>query len=54
MFTVVYDCETDETEITLNHEHEEYKWVSPAEARNQMPIEPLKTAVERAITRHEA
>ncbi len=52
MFTVVYDCETDNTEITLNHEHEEYEWVSPVEARDRMPIEPLQIAVERAITRH--
>jgi len=53
MFTVVYDCETDETEITLNHEHEEYEWVSPMEARDRMPIEPLQIAVERAITRRQ-
>ncbi|PSQ56109.1 hypothetical protein BRD22_07225 [Halobacteriales archaeon SW_8_68_21] len=51
MFTVVYDCETDETKITLNHEHEEYEWVSPPEARDRMPIEPLKIAVKRAIAR---
>ena len=51
MFTVVYDCETDQTEITLNHEHEEYEWVSPVEAIDRMPIESLKIAVKRAITR---
>ena len=51
MFTVVYDCETDQTEITLNHEHEECEWVSPVEARDRMPIESLKIAVKRAITR---
>jgi 8-oxo-dGTP pyrophosphatase MutT (NUDIX family) len=53
MFTVVYDCETNETEITLNHEHEEYEWVSPAEARDRMPIEPLELAIQRAITRRQ-
>ena len=51
MFTVVYDCETDQSEITLNHEHEEYEWVSPVEAIDRMPIESLKIAVKRAITR---
>lgn len=52
MFTVVYECKANETEITLNHKHEEYEWVSPPEARDRMPIEPLDVAIERAITRH--
>ena len=53
MFTVVYDCETNGTKITLNHEHEEYEWVSPAEARDRMPIDPLEIAIKRAINRHQ-
>ncbi len=53
MFTVVYDCETSDTEITLNHEHEECGWVSPAEATDRMPIEPLELAVKRAVTRRQ-
>ncbi len=50
MFTVVYDCETAETEIMLNHEHEQYEWVAPTEATDRMPIEPPELAVKRAIT----
>lgn len=51
MFTVAYGCETDESDVTLNHEHEEYEWVSVERARDRLPIEPLVVALERASAR---
>lgn len=50
MFTVVYECATEESNVTLNDEHEAFEWVPTETAIDRMPIEPLAVAVKRAIT----
>lgn len=49
MYAVVYRCETSDTGVTLNHEHEEYTWVRPPDAKTKMPLQALTTAIERAL-----
>lgn len=48
MFTVVYACTTTKRAVALNHEHETAEWVPVADAIDRMPIDSLRTAVERA------
>lgn len=48
MFTVVYGAEADSRDVVLNHEHDEYAWVSPTEATERFVAEALAVAVERA------
>jgi ADP-ribose pyrophosphatase YjhB (NUDIX family) len=51
MVTLVYRCETDEREVTLNHEHDDYEWVVPETAADRLGAtfgERLGRAVERA------
>ena len=50
MVTLVYRCETDETDVTLNHEHDDYEWLSPSAAADRLGMMAgrLGTAVERA------
>lgn len=52
MVTLVYRCETDEREVTLNDEHERAEWVSPetaAERLNKVSSR-LGRVVERATS----
>ena len=48
LFTVVYRCETDDLEVSLNHEHDEFEWFSPDAAVDRVALESLETAIERA------
>lgn len=57
MVTLVYRCETDDTTITLNEEHDDYEWVSPARAAERLEDAfgqafgiRLARAVKRAAT----
>ena len=52
MVTLVYRCETDEREVTLNEEHEHAEWVSPDSAAERLSeVSPrLGRAVERAAS----
>ncbi len=38
---VFYKCTTDATDITLNHEHDEYTWIDPKEYKNSDLIQNL-------------
>jgi len=50
MVTLICRCETDETAVTLNEEHDDYEWLSPATAADRLSkmTGRLGTAVERA------
>lgn len=50
MVTLVYRCETDEREVTLNDEHERAEWVDPETAAERLGAvsSRLGRAVERA------
>lgn len=50
MVTLVYRCETDEREVTLNDEHECAEWVNPETATERLDAvsSRLGRAVERA------
>ena len=48
MFTVVYRCATEERAVTLNDEHDDHVWLTPAKAARQVRGERLGVAVERA------
>lgn len=50
MVTLVYQCETDEREVTLNEEHDDYEWLSPADASARLGENAarLARAVEHA------
>lgn len=51
MVTLVYRCETDEREATLNHEHDDYEWVAPETAAERVEASlgrRFARAVERA------
>lgn len=50
MVALVYRCEADEREVTLNDEHEHIEWVSPETAAERLgDVSPrLGRAVERA------
>lgn len=48
LFTVIYRCETAESEVTLSDEHVDFEWVSAEEAEARMPSEELARAVARA------
>jgi len=53
MVTLVYRCETDEREVTLNHEHDDYEWVAPetaAERLGETLGERFECAVERTVS----
>jgi len=50
LYTVVYRCETADHDVTLNHEHEEYAWVTIEAARDRLPHPGLRTALDRAVT----
>lgn len=50
VFALVYYCEADERAVTLNHEHDEFRWTDPDEAADALPdVDPVVEAVERAI-----
>lgn len=51
MVTLVYRCETDERDVTLNEEHDEYEWCSAETARERFGVESTRweTILERAI-----
>nr|WP_305794414.1 NUDIX domain-containing protein [Halomarina rubra] len=49
MFTVVYRCESDDRAVTLNEEHDDYRWFAPSEAVERVRGERLGVAVERAL-----
>jgi len=53
LFTVCYHCETPGGAVELNHEHDDYAWLSPARAADAMPFDRLATAVERAAVDRE-
>jgi hypothetical protein len=51
MVTLVYRCETDDREVELNHEHDDYEWVAPETAAERLGDslgERLASAVKRA------
>lgn len=50
MVTLIYRCETDEREVTLNEEHEIAEWVAPEEAAERYGTVSgrLEQAVRRA------
>ncbi len=49
-FSVVYACETDETEVTLSHEHCDYEWVSPQTAREEfLTVSIHQEAIRRLL-----
>ncbi|QKY21046.1 NUDIX domain-containing protein [Halolamina sp. CBA1230] len=50
MVTILYRCETDEREVTLNDEHERAEWVTPETAAERLGelSSRLEDAVERA------
>lgn len=51
MVTLVYRCETDERTVDLNHEHDDYEWVTPETAAERLSVgfgERFGRAVERA------
>lgn len=51
MVTLVYRCETDERDADLNHEHDDYEWVSPETAAERLDARlggRFGRAVERA------
>ncbi len=51
MVTLVYRCETDGREASLNHEHDDYEWVAPETAAERLQEgfgERFGRAVERA------
>nr|WP_267902863.1 NUDIX domain-containing protein [Halomarina oriensis] len=50
MFTVVYRCRADERSVTLNEEHEDYVWLTPAAAAEQVRGQRLGLAIERAVS----
>jgi 8-oxo-dGTP pyrophosphatase MutT (NUDIX family) len=52
MVTLVYRCETDERDITLNEEHDDYEWLAPDEAAERFGEMSLRLdkAVRRAAT----
>lgn len=49
MVTLVSRCETDEREISLNEEHDEFAWLSPGEAIDRLEPARLQRAVRRAV-----
>lgn len=49
MVSLLYRCETDEREITLNDEHDDYEWVSVAEAGDRLG--EMSVRLERAVER---
>lgn len=53
MVTLVYRCETDETAVSLNDEHDDYEWVAPETAVKRLGEtfgERFARAVERAAS----
>lgn len=51
MVTLVYRCETDETDVSLNDEHDDYEWVTPKTATERLRSglhDRFGRAVERA------
>lgn len=50
LVTLVYRCETDDTEIDLNHEHDDYEWVSPELAADRLE-ETFSARFRRAVER---
>lgn len=51
MVTVVYRCETETRDITLNEEHDSYEWCSPETAIERFGSESARwqTVMERAV-----
>ncbi|WP_132060490.1 NUDIX domain-containing protein [Halorussus amylolyticus] len=52
MVTLVYRCETDETAVSLNDEHDDYEWVAPETAAERLAEtfgERFARTVERAV-----
>lgn len=52
-FAVYYRCRTDEREVQLSEEHDDYRWVPYAEAQRLLP-EPQATAVRRGRPEEDA
>jgi len=50
MVTLIYRCETDEREVNLNHEHDDYEWVAPQTAAERLGA-TLGDRFERAVER---
>jgi 8-oxo-dGTP pyrophosphatase MutT (NUDIX family) len=50
MVTLLYRCETDERDVTLNDEHDDYEWVDVETAATRLDerVSRLSTAVRRA------
>lgn len=49
MVSLIYRCETDDRDVTLNEEHDDYEWVPPEVARDRLAgmSERLGRAVDR-------
>lgn len=43
---IFYDCTTENQEITLNEEHDQYKWIDPHDYKKENVIENLYPAFE--------
>ncbi|NEU59051.1 NUDIX domain-containing protein [Halorussus sp. MSC15.2] len=51
MVTLVYRCETDQRDVSLNHEHDDHEWVTPETAADRLTAslgERFSRAIERA------
>jgi 8-oxo-dGTP pyrophosphatase MutT (NUDIX family) len=52
MVSLLYRCETDDSDVTLNEEHDGYEWVDPETAKTRLAEsfgQRAVTAVERAV-----
>jgi nucleoside triphosphatase len=47
-----YVCKTHSTEVTLNEEAQEYLWMKPAEALQQLPMDPYTRAAIQKYLEH--
>ncbi|TQQ83678.1 NUDIX domain-containing protein [Halonotius terrestris] len=54
-YSVVYACETEETEVTLSEEHCDYEWVSPETARDEfLTVSIHQAAIDRLLAAESA
>lgn len=49
VFAVVYRCDTPGGEVTLNEEHDDYEWLPPTDATEEVDESELAEAIERAV-----
>lgn len=46
---ITYHCRTNQEQITLSNEHQNYAWVTPAEALNRITIDGIRADVDAFI-----